>query len=166
MTCHIRLLEPADAPIYRKIRLEGLRDHPCAFAASFAEEAAQSPEAYAARLALEDHPVFGALIGDELCGLAGLSMQELEKKRHKGTLRGVYVRSGVRRAGLGGALVGHVIEVARSRVAQLHAAVVVSNQPARTLYRKLGFEPYGIEPRGLSVGGRLYDQELLVLLLR
>jgi hypothetical protein len=35
---------------------------------------------------------------------------------------------------------------------------------ARRLYRSLGFEPYGVEPRGLACAGRYFDQELLVLL--
>lgn len=166
MIHEIRLLEPADVPAYREIRLEGLRLHPCAFAASLPEEAARSPAEFAARLGLEHHPVFGALVGGELCGIAGLSVEEYEKKRHKGTLRGVYVRPYIRREGVGSALVSHVIEAARSRVTQVHAAVVTTNQPARTLYRKLGFAPYGLEPRGLLVDGRFYDQELLVLVLK
>ena len=57
------------------------------------------------------------------------------------------------------------IEHARVQVAQLHAAVVTSNEAARSLYRSLGFEPYGMEPRGVACAGRYYDQELMVPLL-
>ena len=57
------------------------------------------------------------------------------------------------------------IEHARAHVVQLHAAVVTTNEAARRLYRSLGFEPYGMEPRGLACAGRYYDQELLVLML-
>ena len=63
------------------------------------------------------------------------------------------------------ALVSAVIEHARARVEQLHAAVVVTADPARALYRKLGFQPYGLEPRALKVGDQVFDQELLVLRL-
>lgn len=166
MTRYVRLLEPPDAAIYQEIRLEGLRRHPWAFASSFEEEAAQPLEVVAARLALDDQPIFGAFLGDALCGIGGLGVQELEKKRHKGTLRGIYVRPGVRRAGIGRALVSAVVEAARPHVAQLHATAAMCNEPARRLYRELGFAPYGIEPRGLQVNGRFYDQELLVLVLR
>jgi RimJ/RimL family protein N-acetyltransferase len=62
-------------------------------------------------------------------------------------------------------VVGAVIEHARGEVAQLCATVALVNRPARRLYRKLGFEPYGLEPRGLKVGERYLDQEHLVLLL-
>ncbi len=100
-----------------------------------------------------------------LCGLAGLEIPQARNKRHKGTLFGVYVCPDRRRAGLGTALVSSVIEHARRRVDQLHAAVVVTAEPARALYRKLGFEPYGLEPRALKVGEEYFDQELLVLRL-
>ena len=42
---------------------------------------------------------------------------------------------------------------------------MVTADPARALYRKLGFQPYGLEPRALKVGDQVFDQELLVLRL-
>jgi ribosomal protein S18 acetylase RimI-like enzyme len=159
----VKLLGPADAVAYRALRLDALKRHPCAFRASFDEEAGQSLEELAARL--EADAVFGAYCDGALCGLAGLEIPQARNKRHKGTLFGVYVCPDRRRAGLGTTLVSRVIEHARSRVEQLHAAVVVTAEPARALYRKLGFEPYGLEPRALKVGEEYFDQELLVLQL-
>ncbi|MGH8723195.1 MAG: GNAT family N-acetyltransferase, partial [Burkholderiales bacterium] len=103
--------------------------------------------------------------GGALCGLAGFEIPPARNKRHKGTLFGVYVCPDRRRAGLGSALVGAVIEHARGQIDQLHAAVVVTADPARALYRKLGFQPYGLEPRALRVGQQYFDQELLALAL-
>jgi GNAT superfamily N-acetyltransferase len=159
----VRLLCPADAAAYRALRLDALKRHPCAFRASFDEEAGQSLEELAARL--EADAVFGAYCDGALCGLAGLEIPQARNKRHKGTLFGVYVCPDRRRAGLGTALVSRVIEHARTRVDQLHAAVVITAAPARALYRKLGFLPYGLEPRALKVGKEYFDQELLVLRL-
>jgi GNAT superfamily N-acetyltransferase len=158
---HVRPLGAADAAAYAALRLDALRRHPCAFRASFDEEAGQSLEEFATRL--ETDAIFGGFCGDELCGLAGLEIPQARNKRHKGTLFGVYVCPDHRRAGLGAALVGAVIAHARGRVDQLHAAVVVNAEPARALYRKLGFVPYGMEPRALKVGEAYFDQELLVL---
>ncbi len=159
----VRLLGAGDAAAYRALRLDALRRHPSAFRASLEEEAGHSLEELAARLA--DDVIFGGFCDGALCGLAGLEIAPARNKRHKGTLFGVYVCPERRRAGLGAALVGSVIEHARGRVEQLHAAVVTSAAPARALYRKLGFLPYGLEPRGLKVGDRYFDQELLVLRL-
>jgi GNAT superfamily N-acetyltransferase len=159
----VKLLGPAEAVAYRALRLDALKRHPCAFRASFDEEAGQSLEELAARL--EADAVFGAYCDGALCGLAGLEIPQARNKRHKGTLFGVYVCPDRRRAGLGTTLVSRVIEHARGRVDQLHAAVVITAEPARALYRKLGFEPYGLEPRALKVGEEYFDQELLVLRL-
>ena len=41
------------------------------------------------------------------------------------------------------------------RVEQLHATVVTTAAAARQLYRHLGFQTYGLEPRGLKVGDQL-----------
>ena len=161
MAYHLKHLSAEDAEAFRALRLEALRQCPVAFSASYAEEARQSARQVAARLRRD--PVFGAWVDGQLCGAAGFAVPPLDKKRHKGTLWGVYVRPGIRREGLGTALVEAVVAHARGRVLQLHAAVVTDNQPARRLYLKLGFRPYGIEPRGLMVDGRAYDQELLVL---
>jgi GNAT superfamily N-acetyltransferase len=160
---NVRLLGPDDAAAYQALRLDALARHPGAFRASFDEEAGQSLEEFAARL--EADAIFGGFCGDALCGLAGLEIPQVRNKRHKGTLFGVYVCPDRRRAGLGAALVGAVIDHARGRVEQLHAAVVITADPARALYRKLGFQPYGLEPRALKVGDQVFDQELLVLRL-
>jgi ribosomal protein S18 acetylase RimI-like enzyme len=159
----VRLLEPADAAAYRELRLDALQRHPGAFRACFDEEAGQSLEEFAARLHAD--AVFGGFCGEVLCGLAGLEIPQARNKRHKGVLFGVYVCPDRRRHGVGSALVARVIEHARTRVDQLHAAVVTTAEPARALYRKLGFEPYGLEPRALKVGEEYFDQELLVLRL-
>jgi GNAT superfamily N-acetyltransferase len=159
----VRRLGPADAAAYQAVRLDALRRHPCAFRASFDEEAGQSLAELAARL--ETDAIFGGFWEGALCGLAGLEVPPARNKRHKGVLFGVYVCPDNRRTGLGTALVGAVIEHARDRVEQVHAAVVVTAEPARALYRKLGFLPYGLEPRALNVGQEYFDQELLVLRL-
>jgi ribosomal protein S18 acetylase RimI-like enzyme len=159
----VRRLGPNDAAAFQALRLEGLATDRCAFAASSEEEARHSLIEVAARL--ERQPVFGAVAEGVLLAVAGFSLPEAAKKRHKGLLWGVYVREAARGRGLGRAVVARVIEHARAHVVQLHAAVVTSNEAARRLYRSLGFEPYGLEPRGLACAGRYFDQELLVLLL-
>ena len=163
MDLALRLLDPTDALAFQSLRLEGLLQHPASFRATHEEEVAQSEAEVARRL--DEQAVFGAIVDGELCGIAGFARLSQAKKRHKGELWGVYVRPDARREGLGSALVGAVIEHARGRVAQLCATVALINRPARRLYRKLGFEPYGLEPRGLKIGERYLDQEHLVLLL-
>lgn len=160
----VRLLSGADAPAFQACRLEALALHPCAFAASHEEETGRSLAEVAARL--EQGAAFGAFLDGALVGTAGFAAPPLQKKCHKGVLWGVYVRPAARSRGLGRLLVEQVILHARGRVEQLHATVVTTGEAARQLYRHLGFQIYGLEPRGLKVADRYFDQELLVLLLR
>jgi RimJ/RimL family protein N-acetyltransferase len=159
----VRRLGPADGAAYRALRLEALARHPSAFRAHHDEEAGLDLAAFAARL--EADAIFGSFCDGALCGLAGLAIPRSCNKAHKGVLSGVYVCPDRRQGGQGAALVGAVIDHARGRVEQVHAAVVTSAEPARALYRRLGFEPYGLEPRALKVGGQYFDQELLALRL-
>ncbi len=159
-----RLLSAADAAAFQACRLEALALDPCAFAAAFEEEAARSLGEVATRL--EQGAAFGAFLDGALVGTAGFALPPLHKKCHKGVLWGVYVRAAARGRGLGRLLVGQVIGHAQGRVEQLHATVVTTADAARRLYRHLGFQTYGLEPRGLKVDGRYFDQELMVLLLR
>jgi ribosomal protein S18 acetylase RimI-like enzyme len=163
MNLHVRILGPEDAGAFRALRLEALERHPCAFAAAHDEESAQSAAEVAERLVRQT--VFGGFVDGALVGVAGFAAPALAKKMHKGVLWGVYVSERLRGHGLGRALVARVIEHARGRVAQLHAAVVTGNAVACGLYRDLGFVTYGIEPRALKVGERYFDQELMVLML-
>ncbi|HSA79899.1 MAG TPA: GNAT family N-acetyltransferase [Geminicoccaceae bacterium] len=160
----VRLLSGADAAAFLALRLEALARHPAAFAAAFDEEADLPLAEVAFRL--EHGPVFGAFLGGALVGSAGLAIPARAKKCHKGDLWGVYVREEDRGQGLGRRLVEAVIAHARGQLDQLHATVTRGNHAAHELYRSLGFQTYGLEPRGLKVGEAYFDQELLVLLLR
>lgn len=161
MATDVRALGPEDAAIFRRIRLEGLERCPCAFRHGLEEEAELPLEAFAARL--REERVFGAFAAGELAGVAGFRRPPYARKAHKGELWGVYVRPEMRGEGLGARLLEAVVQHARHQVEQLHAAVVLEALPARRLYRRHGFVRYGIEPGGLKVGARRYDQELFVL---
>lgn len=44
---------------------------------------------------------------------------------------------------------------------QINLSVVTTNQAAVKLYRKLGFETYGIEKNALEYHGQEYNEELM-----
>jgi ribosomal protein S18 acetylase RimI-like enzyme len=158
----IRPLNAGDAAQWRVLRLEALRTCPTAFASSYEEALKQD---LSTRIPSPDSPdaLFGAFHQGVLCGSAGLHIPQSLKQRHKGQLWGVYVAPSVQRRGIGAALVRAAIEHARTRVAIVHLHVLFENLAARALYRRLGFVPYGIEPRALRHDGRDYDDELMAL---
>ncbi|MBP0581744.1 GNAT family N-acetyltransferase [Labrys sp. LIt4] len=163
MSVAIRRLGPADSIDYRAIRLDALATAPEAFGSTHATESARPLAAFAERLS--QAVVFGAYMGDQIVGMAGYRRQDGLKDRHKGEVWGVYVAPRWRGQGVAGALMTAVIEAARGEVEQLLLAVVDGNDGALALYRRLGFEVYGVEPRALKTGNRYLDEALMVLFL-
>jgi RimJ/RimL family protein N-acetyltransferase len=150
---------PADAALYREIRLEALRLAPEAFSSTLAEEGSEPIGWFAARL--EGGAVFGAFADGDLCGIAGFFVREGRKEAHKGVLWGLYVRPDARRAGIGRRLANAVLDHARGRVELIQVAVVGGNEAARRLYLAFGFVEYGIERNALKEDGRYWHEVLM-----
>jgi ribosomal protein S18 acetylase RimI-like enzyme len=157
----VRRLMPADAALYREIRLAGLKSDPEAFGSTFETEHAQPLDSFAERL--DNSAVFGAFDGADLLGIAGFVVRRGAKESHKGLLWGMYVRPAARRTGVGRRLVEAVIDFARRHVELLQLTVVSDNQRAQRLYASLGFVEYGIEKHSLKQGGRYFDEILMAL---
>lgn len=169
MTTLIRPLGPADAAAYRALRLRSLREDPTAFAASVEEEEALPASAFLERVTgLPDRAQFGAFDGDTLVGMLGLIREPKAKLRHKANLVGVYVAHEARRRGVAGQLVAeamrHAFEVMRVR--QVNLGVHAGNRPAIALYRRAGFETFGIEKACLIVNGVPLDEMHMVCVRR
>lgn len=159
----IRRLDSTDAARYREIRLDGLARHPEAFSSAFETEGAEPLSWFEQRLAAL--VVFGAFRGEALVGVVGFAAQTAPKRAHKGAVVGLYVRPEARRMGIAQRLLEAVIAQARPRVELLQLTVTNVNDEARRLYRKLGFTEYGTEKNALKVGGRYYDDILMVKVL-
>ncbi len=84
------------------------------------------------------------------------------KVSHVGELWGMFVAPGHRKSGIGQALINAVIAHARGRVDQVHLTVVAENAGACRLYRRIGFQACGVEPRALRYDGRDFDEILMV----
>jgi RimJ/RimL family protein N-acetyltransferase len=158
---YIRQLMPADAALYRGIRLAGLKHNPEAFGSTFEAEFTKPLAWFSDRLSTSQ--VFGAFHGPELLGVAGFAIRQGEKEAHKGLLWGMYVRPEARGAGVARRLVEAVIAFARLYVELIQLSVVLGNERARRLYARLGFVEYGIERKSLKHDGRYYDEILMAL---
>src|ERR1700692_2527423 len=149
----------ADAALYRDIRLEALRANPEALGSTFEIENTLSLSLFFDRLGTST--VFGAFSNTGLVGIAGFEIQQGQKRAHKGTLWGMYVRPDGRGTGIGRRLVEAVLDLARQRVELIQLAVVQDNEQARRLYASLGFLEYGLEKNALKRDGRYYDDVLM-----
>lgn len=167
---NIRVLNEADAADYQALRLRALQTDPISFGSTYEREVNFSTEMVKERVRpAEDRIVLGAFQED--CALVGIVrfMRDMDRKsRHKGNIYGMYVAPEVRGQGAGKALMVEAISRAKDfeGVEQIHLQVISQNASAKKLYQSLGFETYGVEPRGLKEGEQYFDEDLMILFLK
>ncbi|MGL4241862.1 MAG: GNAT family N-acetyltransferase, partial [Beijerinckiaceae bacterium] len=155
----VRRLTEADAAAFRDIRLRSLRDHPEHYA-STPEEWGEDLATYRERIAAL--PVIGAFADDRLVGTAilGVSARDKTKTRHKCEVWSVYTAPEARRRGIARDVMLHVIAEARQLGFEALVLCVTSHNTAgRKLYRSLGFQRFGTEPRHLKLPDGSYIDE-------
>ena len=165
LPCHIRAAEEADGAAVLEALLEVKRETD--FLAGYAEECTLTPESEAAFLKSKaESPTeveLIALVNGTVAGIAAVSaLSARQKLRHRAEFS-ISVRKEFWGLGLGKALTEGCIEAARQAgYAQLELEVVADNARAMGLYRHLGFQEYGRNPRGLR--SRYTGWQTLVLM--
>ncbi|MEO1745711.1 MAG: GNAT family N-acetyltransferase [Pseudomonadota bacterium] len=161
----IRRLTTDDAMQYRTLRLHGLSHEPTAFGDDY-DEAIKRPDDFWIR-ALDKHGIhFGAFAGAELIAKANYSALPGRKLRHRAFVYGVYVHPDFVSRGIGALVLTALAEHARGEgVTQLHLGVAADNEPAKALYTKLGYKPYGHEPSAIRLPDRDIDEILMIKML-
>lgn len=160
----IRRLMADDAAAFRTVRLAALLDSPTAFGTSHHEEVGQPLEWFAGRLVADDWVMLGAFADGSLVGIVGVAREAAAKERHRAAIRSMFVSPSARGRGVASALLGHALAAADALpgVWQVILTVTAGNAAAIRLYRAHGFTPYGLLPSSLHVGGRYYDDVLMI----
>ena len=166
----VHKLTPHHAEIYIALRRRALQSDPQAFRSSVEDDPGMLPDfvkkALAQGLPQGESFILGAF-QPELLGVLGLARERERKARHKVRLWGMYVAPERRRAGLGQSLLSTAYDLAleMAGVEQIQLCVSASSHAAIRLYRRFGFEEFGVEPRAFKVADRYVDEHLMALIL-
>ena len=105
--------------------------------------------------------VFVAETPDGVVGRLSIARDRSPYSRHVAEL-GLMVAAGVRRKGIGTALLEEAMRWARGAgITKLELTVFPHNEPAIALYRKLGFREEGVLRRRYQIQGRYVDAMLM-----
>ncbi|MFD1987601.1 GNAT family N-acetyltransferase [Mesorhizobium newzealandense] len=153
----LKLLDPDDFEVFKRIRLEALRASPEAFASSASDWESLPDEEWRRRLTT--NPVVVSFRGEEPVGIMGLTRQQGSKMAHRATIIMVYLRDSERGGGHAAAMLNLLLDHARaSGIRQVELAVSAENPAAIRFYQREGFHEIGCIPAGFLHGGREIDE--------
>ena len=139
MAISVRRLTPEDWQLYRRLRLEALREAPYAFGSTYASESGRLERSW--RQALVDRVRFVAEVGVVAAGTASGGAGDATGAA---ALTAMWVDPRFRRQGVGDVLVKTVTEWARlNGYHQLFLWVTDGNANAERLYQRNGFARTG-----------------------
>ncbi|MES2705191.1 MAG: GNAT family N-acetyltransferase [Verrucomicrobiota bacterium] len=138
----IRRLEPGEFDLYRRLRLESLRESPEAFLTSLESALARDEASWTAQAdgsaSGPDRATFVVLVADAPAGLAALYRDSVPPT--EGELMQVWVAPSLRGSGAAAALMDAVFEWAASNnFMTVRAEIARSNPGALSFYKKHGF---------------------------
>lgn len=159
----IKNIKEEQAEEFWKIRLESLKVSPEAFGTSYEDSVATPISEVVKKIKNEqDEYILGAFTEDDrIIGIVGFRKGQGMKFKHKGMVWGVYVSPEYRGKGIGKSLMEEVINRGKEieELKQINLSVITVNRSTVELYKKLGFESYGIEKNALEYLGEAYDEE-------
>lgn len=161
---NVRQLNGADLAAYRALHRFGMTEAPLGFV-DVSETDAARPDADVEAMLIRGE-AWGAFDSERLIGKLTIDALPYPSLAHVFWLHAVYVHPDARGSGASTALIRAAIEGTRSKgAARIALWVNGANAHARALYERLGFIQTGRIPEGISVGGELVDDVLMVLAL-
>jgi RimJ/RimL family protein N-acetyltransferase len=165
---NIRVINESDAQLYQNLRLSALKINPEAFGSTYEKEFKFTLGTVKERLQpTNDKFTLGVFDDRKLVGIVTFMRETSAKTAHKGNIYGMFILPEKRGQDLGKSLLLELISKAKdcNGLEQLNLTVVSDNEPAKKLYKRIGFEVYGVEKNALKFNGNYFDEDLMVLKL-
>jgi RimJ/RimL family protein N-acetyltransferase len=155
-----------DAPAYRGLRLEALRDHPEAFSSDYETGLAKPMSYWTERLRFnstgEGVMLYFAAHDELLIGMCGITHTDARKQKHSAYIVSMYVRPEWRGLRIAEELINTCLEWGRKQEIKIvKLGVAATNTPAIRCYARCGFQVFGTEPQAIYHDGVFYDELLM-----
>ena len=155
----IKILSVDESNDFRTIRLSALEKSPEMFGSTYIAEV-EKPLVFF-KNCLSSSTVFGAYYKNKIIGLATLTQENGIKFSHKVSLSSVFIEPEFQQKGVASNLLSAVIEHSKKYAEQILLTVADDNKPAIHLYKKFGFETYGVETKAMKDNGQYIDEVLM-----
>ncbi|OJU72605.1 MAG: GNAT family N-acetyltransferase [Acinetobacter sp. 39-4] len=163
LNIEIKILGVNELNDFRVIRLSALAKAPEMFGSTYSIEVVK-PLSFFERC-LSSSTIFGIYHKDRIIGLATLTRETATKLSHKAYLSSVFIEPEFQGLGIANRLLTTVIEHSKQYLEQILLIVADDNQPAIKLYKKFGFQTYGVESKALKNNAEYTDEILMKLFL-
>lgn len=157
----VRLATPDDAPDWRALRLEGIRENPSVFIVTAQEAAAVPMTEDIQRLSHGDRVM--AFVRKTPVGIIGFNRNDVARASHRAEIGPLYVAPDARGRGVADQLMTTLMAAARAAgIWQLELFVNVENVPAIALYKRHGFAEAGRIPNAILGANGLEDDLMMI----
>lgn len=162
-----RLLLPSEVKLYRQIRLESLQNFPNSFGSIYEEQKAKKELGFESNIKqqLSDKFIMGVFSNSNLLGICGFYRNSDLREQHKGAIIQMYIRPSYHGQKIGSTLLDATLQQAfqLTELKQVNLGVYAHNKAAIHLYKKAGFEVYGVEQNCLKLKEGFVDLILMTL---
>ena len=162
------VLQPSESLLYRSIRLESLKTYPNSYGSNYEDQQQRKELGFEGiiKQQLPDQFIMGAFQANQLLGICGFYRNQDEREQHKGAIIQMYVRPSFQGQKIGYALLKATLERGfhLPEVERINLGVYAHNIAAIQIYKKVGFEVYGIEKNCLKIKEGYIDLLLMSLL--
>jgi RimJ/RimL family protein N-acetyltransferase len=160
----IREASPADAAVFRELRLGALQDSPIAFSADYQKNLNHPLKHWEDMLTMhaDESTIVFAVHKNSLVATTGIARGGSPKTRHSAWIWGVYVKPEWRGLHIAEELIRTCFMWAKDRqIVTAKLGVAAVNKSAVRCYERCGFQIYGTEPRALFYDGTYYDFHMM-----